>query len=255
MPEVCRREYDRSKSDLLDEHDKWFCNLSSDQKPEDYPEWYNSWMDTKHGLYVLYVPGMLMQPNLISPRLMLNPLPESLEAWCESKGKTIPLWGSLILWVSWVKEKLLSLRYRQDVIMGDIQSLACGLVLFHMMKTTYIYDKPENRNSWIVDFTIYSVDKEASDDDKQSTSRMRVRAHIYPDHSTQVNFSSHEYQTSDATDDSLITEAYRRPKPMVWETPSVFTNATLSDHLIYPTPIRSQSSSSPVKRHGIRLSN
>jgi hypothetical protein len=124
-----------------------------------------------------------------------------------------------------------------------------------MMKTAYIYDKPENRNSWIVDFTIYSVDKEASDDDKQSTSRMRVRAHIYPDHSTQVNFSSHEYQTSDATDDSLITEAYRRPKPMVWETPSVFTNATLSDHLIYPTPIRSQSSSSPVKSHGSRLSN
>ena len=139
--------------------------------------------------------------------------------------------------------------------MGDIQSLACGLALLHIMKTTYIYDKPENRNSWIVDFTIYSVDKEASDDDKQSTSRMRVRAHIYPDHSTQVNFSSHEYQTSDATDDSLITEAYRRPKPMVWETPSVFTNATLSDNLIYPTPIRSQSSSSPVKSHESRLSN
>jgi hypothetical protein len=132
MPEVCRKEYDRPNSDLLDEHDKWFCNLSSDQKPENYPEWYNSWMDTKHGLYVLYVAGMLMQPNLISPRLMLNPLPESLEAWCESKGKTIPLWGSLILWVSWVKEKLLSLRNRQDVIMGDIQSLACGLALFHI---------------------------------------------------------------------------------------------------------------------------
>jgi cell division protein FtsB len=79
MPEVCRKEYDRPNSDLLDEHDKWFCNLSSDQKPENYPEWYNSWMDTKHGLYVLYVAGMLMQPNLISPRLMLNPLPASLE--------------------------------------------------------------------------------------------------------------------------------------------------------------------------------
>ena len=84
---------------------------------------------------------------------------------------------------------------------------------------------------------------------------MSVRAHIYPDHSTQVNFSSPEYQTSDATDDSLITEAYRRPKPMAWETPSVFTNDTLSDHLIYPTPMRSQSSSSPVKGHGSRLSN
>jgi hypothetical protein len=119
--------------------------------------------------------------------------------------------------------------------MGDIQSLACGLVLFHIMKTTYIYDKPENRNSWIVDFTIYSVDKKASDDDKLSTSRMRVRAHIYPDHSTQVNFSSHEYQTSDATDDSLITEAYRRPKPMAWETPSVFTNGGVFQERCPPT--------------------
>ncbi len=51
IPEVCRKEYDRPNSDLLDEHEKWFCNLSSDQKPKDYPEWYNSWMDTKHGLY------------------------------------------------------------------------------------------------------------------------------------------------------------------------------------------------------------
>jgi hypothetical protein len=178
MSEVCRREYDRSKSDLLDEHDKWFCNLRSDQKPEDYPEWYNSWMDTKHWLYVRYVAGILMHPNLISLRLMLNPLPASLKAWCESKGKTIPLWGSLILLVSWVKKKLLPLRHRQNVIMGDIQSLSCGLTLFHMMKTTYIYDKPENRNSWIADFTIWSVDKEASDDDKQSTPRMRVRTHI-----------------------------------------------------------------------------
>jgi hypothetical protein len=74
------------KSDLLDEHDKWFCNLSSDQKPEDYPEWYNSWMDTKHGMYVLYVSVMVMHPNLISLRLMLNPLPASLKTWCESKG-------------------------------------------------------------------------------------------------------------------------------------------------------------------------
>ena len=45
------------------------------------------------------------------------------------------------------------------------------------MKTTYIYDKPEHRNSWIVDFTIYSVDKDASDDDTSlSTSKMRVGA-------------------------------------------------------------------------------
>jgi hypothetical protein len=172
-------------------------------------EWYNAWMDTKHGLYVLYG-DMLMQPNVISPRLMLNPLPESLEVWCTSKGKIIPIWGSLVLWASWVQEKLLSLRNRQDLIMGYIQSLACVLALFHMMKTTYIYDKPENRDSWIVDFTVYSVDKEASDDDTSlSTSRMRVRAHIYPDHSTQVNFSSHEYQTCEATDDSLIPGAYR----------------------------------------------
>jgi hypothetical protein len=34
MPEVCRKEYDRPNSDLLDEHDKWFCNLSFNQKPE-----------------------------------------------------------------------------------------------------------------------------------------------------------------------------------------------------------------------------
>jgi hypothetical protein len=58
--------------------------------------------------------------------------------------------------------------------MGDI---VAWLFLFHMMKTTYIYDKPEHRNSWIVDFTIYSVNKDASDDDTSlSTSKMRVRA-------------------------------------------------------------------------------
>ena len=54
------------------------------------------------------------------------------------------------------------------------------------MKTTYIYDKPEHRNSWIVDFTIYSVDKDASDDDTSlSTCKMRVKTHIYPDPSNQ----------------------------------------------------------------------
>ena len=92
------------------------------------------------------------------------------------------------------------------------------------MKTTYIYDKPGYRKSWIVDFTIYSVDKDASGDDTSpSTSKMRVRAHIYPDHSTQVNFSSHEYQTCKATDD--IPGAHRTPKTTIWITPSVFTNA------------------------------
>jgi hypothetical protein len=195
MPEVFRKQYDRQNSDLLDEHDKWFRNPGFDQKPEKYLEWYNAWMDTKHGLYVLYVADMSMQPYLISSRLQLNPLPESLKEWCTSKGKTIPPWESLVLFVLWVKEKLLSLRNRQ-------KSLVCGLALFHMMKTTYSYDKPEHRNQWIVDFTIYSVDKDASDDDTSlSTSKMRVRAHIYPDHSNQVNFSSHEYQTCKATDD------------------------------------------------------
>ena len=109
------------------------------------------------------------------------------------------------------------------------------------MKTTYIYDKPEHRNSWIVDFTIYSVDKDASDDDTSlSTCKMRVKTHIYPDPSNQVNFLSHEYQTCKATDD--IPGAHRTPKSMIWTTPSVFTNARLSDHLIYPTPMKSQSS-------------
>ena len=102
------------------------------------------------------------------------------------------------------------------------------MALFHVMKTTYIYDKPEHRNSWIVDFTIYSVDKDASDDDTSlSTCKMRVKTHIYPDPSNQ-------------SDD--IPGAHRTPKPTIWTTPSVFTNARLSDHLIYPTPMKSQSS-------------
>ena len=58
------------------------------------------------------------------------------------------------------------------------------------------------------------VGQEASDDDKQSTPRMRVRAHIYPDHSTRVNFSSHEYQPRNATDN--IPGAHRTSKPTVW---------------------------------------
>ena len=117
-----------------------------------------------------------------------------------------------------------------------------------MMKTTYIYDKPEHRDSWIVDFTVYSREKE-----NLSNSTMRARAHIYPDHSAQVNFSSHEYQTFRPRDD--IPGAHRTSKPTVWRTPSAFNHARLSDHLIYPTPMRSQSSSSPVKSHGSRLSN
>ena len=121
MPEVCRKEYDRPNSDLLDEHDMWFCNLSFNQKPEKYLEWYNAWMDSKHGLYVLHVADMSMQPYLISSRLQLNPLPESLEAWCKSKGKTMPQWENLVLWALWVKEKLLSLRNRLDIIKGDMQ--------------------------------------------------------------------------------------------------------------------------------------
>ena len=117
----------------------WFCHPSFNQKPEKYLEWYNAWMDSKHGLYVLHVADMSMQPYLISSRLQLNPLPESLEAWCKSKGKTMPQWENLVLWALWVKKKLLSLRNRLDLIQGDIQSLACGLALFHMMKTTYIW--------------------------------------------------------------------------------------------------------------------
>jgi hypothetical protein len=137
MPEVCRKEYDRTNSDLLDEHDKWFRNLGFDQKPEKYPEWYNAWMDSKYGLYVLYVADMSVQPYQISSSLQLNPLPESLKEWCTSKGKTIPTWESLILFVLGVKGKLISLRNRQDLIMGNIKSLTCGLASFHMMKTTY----------------------------------------------------------------------------------------------------------------------
>ncbi len=68
----------------------------------------------------------------------------------------------------------------------------------------------------MVDLTIYSVDKDASDNDtSQSTSKMRVRARIYPDHSNQLNFSSHEYQTWKVMDDLL--GAHRTPKPTVWE--------------------------------------
>jgi hypothetical protein len=210
-------------------------------------------MDSKHGLYVLHVADMSMQPYLILSRLQLKPLPESLKAWCKSRGKTTSQWESLILWALRVKDKLLSLRNRRDknirgIIKGDMQSLPCGLALFHMMKTTYIYDKPYHRDSWIVDFTVYSGDKE-----NLSNSTMQARAHIYPDHSTHVNFSSHEYQTFRPMDD--IPGVYRKSKPTVWTTPSVFTHARRSNHLIYSTPVMNQSSTSPVESHGNRLSN
>lgn len=36
MPEMCRKEYHRPNSDLLDQHDNWFHNFNLDQKPEKY---------------------------------------------------------------------------------------------------------------------------------------------------------------------------------------------------------------------------
>jgi hypothetical protein len=63
--------------------------------------------------------------------------------------------------------------------MGDINSMTYDLTMFHMMKTKYIYDKPDHKKWWIVDLTIYSIDKDESDNDtNQSTSKMRVRSHI-----------------------------------------------------------------------------
>ena len=107
--------------------------------------------------------------------------------------------------------------------MGDIHSLNLGLSMFHMMKMTYIRHGPEHRTSWTVDFTIYPIDKNAPDSDSgQSTSKMRTRAHIYSDHSAQVNFSSHEYQILK----SIVHDtpgAHENPKPMIW-VPPVFTN-------------------------------
>ena len=52
MPEMCKRQYHKLSSDLLDEHDKWVRNLELDTGPEKYLEWYNAWMDSRHGLYV-----------------------------------------------------------------------------------------------------------------------------------------------------------------------------------------------------------
>ncbi len=41
-------------SDLLDEHDKWFRKMKIDGGPEQYLEWYNAWMDTRHADYSMY---------------------------------------------------------------------------------------------------------------------------------------------------------------------------------------------------------
>ena len=253
MPEMCKRQYHRLRSDLLDEHDKWFRNLELDKGPEKYLEWYNAWMDTRHGLYVMYVAGMTTRTHLISQKLGLYQLPAPLEEWHTSKGKTIPPWRSLFLFTVRTKEKLLSLQTRDKLIMGDMYSLSCGLAMFHMMKTTYIYYGAEHRKSWKVDFTIYSIDKDASDNDtSRSTSRMKVRAHIYPDHSTQVNFSSHEYQTLRATDNTPVAQA--TPKPMAWTTPPIFTNTRLSEELTSPTPKKmNQSSATSAWNHENRM--
>jgi hypothetical protein len=183
MPEMCKKQYHGFSSDLLDEHDKWFHKMKVDEGPEQYLEWYDAWMDTRHGLYVMYVAEMTTRTYLISQQLGLYQLPAPLEDWHASNGKTIPPWRSLFLFTSRIKEKLLSLQTRQNLIMGDIQSLNLGLAMFHMMKTTYIRHGPEHRTSWTLDFTIYSMDENAPDNDAdKSTSNMRTRAHIYSDH-------------------------------------------------------------------------
>jgi hypothetical protein len=115
LPEMCKKEYYRPNSDLLDEHDKWFRNLNCQREPENYLEWYNAWMDSKHGLHVLYVAEMTSQVHLISQRLG-NKLPKELKEWYTSKGKTIPPWKSLFFFSEWVKKKLLSLQTRDNLI-------------------------------------------------------------------------------------------------------------------------------------------
>ena len=45
MPEMCKKQYHRFSSDLLDEHDKWFHKMQIDEGPDNYLEWYNAWMD------------------------------------------------------------------------------------------------------------------------------------------------------------------------------------------------------------------
>ncbi len=66
------------------------------------------------------------------------------------------------------------------------------------------------------------------------------------------NFSSHEYQTLKATDDTPGAQV--TPKPMVWTTPPVFTNTRLSENLTSPTPKwMNQSSSTPARDHENRM--
>jgi hypothetical protein len=125
--------------------------------------------------------------------------------------------------------------------MGDIYSLNLGLAMFHMMKTTYICHGPEHRKSWKVDLTIYSIVKNATDNDTvsdQSKSKMKTRGHIYSDHDAQVNFSSNEYQILK----SIYTPAgaHENPKPIIWATPPVFTNTPLSESLTHSTPLSLQ---------------
>ena len=123
-----------------------------------------------------------------------------------------------------------------------------------MMKTSYIYEKPGQRESWFVDLTIYSIDDTAAAYAGPSTSKMRTRAHIYSDHAAQVNFSSHEYQILKAEDD--IPGAHESPKPMIWTSPPIFTASTVHEDLEYPTPRRvDQSSSTPAKSNENRRSN
>jgi len=252
MPEMCKKQYHSFSSDLLDEHDKWFHKMQIDEGPDNYLDWYNAWMDTRHGLYVMYVAETTARTHLISQRLGLYQLPAPLEEWHASKGKTLPPWRSLFLFASRIKEKLLSLRTRNKLVMGDINSINVGLAMFYMMKTSYISHGPDHRKSWKVDLTIYSTDKNAPEGTGQSTSKMRTRAHIYSDHAAQVNFSSHEYQTLEAMDN--IPGTHEDPKPMIWKTPPVFTS-TPSESLVNPTPMRmNPPSSTPARDHENRMS-
>ncbi len=79
MPEMCKKQYHSFSSDLFDEHDKWFHKMQIDEDPDNYLDWYNAWMDTRHGLYVMYVAETTARTHLISPRLGLYQLQAPLE--------------------------------------------------------------------------------------------------------------------------------------------------------------------------------
>ena len=79
MPEMCKKQYHSFSSDLLDEHDKWFHKMQIDEGPDNYLDWYNARMDTRHGLYVMYVAETTARTHLISQRLGLYQLPAPLE--------------------------------------------------------------------------------------------------------------------------------------------------------------------------------